>query len=200
MTKPKTKKKLKSGVRERANLHAPWRIKFILGKRKPGCFLCDAARIPVGHEKRWKELLLLHRDEHSLIIMNKYPYGGGHLLIAPLRHTHELPSLSEAESRSMWENARLAVAALEKSMQPHGVNLGMNLGKAAGAGVEDHLHMHALPRWVGDTNFMIIVTGTHMVHSAMEDVWEELRPFFLKKSKVNAQKQIVEGNADNIPV
>lgn len=157
---------------------SPWRADYILGPKDPGCFLCHACGLPEGDEKRWKEALLLHRGKHGLVIMNRYPYTGGHLLIAPRRHTADLPGLSADESRYLWEYARHAVKVIAQVVEAHGYNLGMNLGRAAGAGVEDHLHMHALPRWNGDTNFMHIVADTTTVPLALEMLWDRMRPMF----------------------
>ncbi|MBE7467195.1 MAG: HIT domain-containing protein [Planctomycetes bacterium] len=165
---------------KRKVLFAPWRMAFLLGPKDQGCFLCEAARAKAGDEAHWKELLLLHRDKHALIIMNRYPYIGGHLLAAPLRHTCDLAGLSEAESGALWEHARLCVDVLGKVMRPQGFNVGMNLGKAGGAGIEAHLHMHAMPRWLGDTNFLPIVGQTQTVPVALEELWEELRRAFKK--------------------
>jgi ATP adenylyltransferase len=165
-------------VHERAAVFAPWRLEFVLGPKDAGCFLCRAAELSEGDEEAWKQSLLLFRDAHALVIMNRYPYTGGHLLIAPRRHTHELPSLNEAESRAFWEQTRLCVEVLGKVMKPQGCNVGMNLGKAAGAGIADHLHMHAIPRWVGDTNFWPVIGQIHTVPIALEQLWDELRPVF----------------------
>lgn len=159
-------------------LYAPWRLEFILGPKAAGCFLCEAARLPAGDEAAWKRMLLLHRDEHALVIMNRYPYTGGHLLIAPHRHTADLPGLNAAESSSLWELTRASLSAVNAVLKPQGHNVGMNLGRPAGAGVEDHLHMHVIPRWVGDTNFLPVVGGAHTIPMALEDLWEELRPKF----------------------
>ncbi|HEY3324873.1 MAG TPA: HIT domain-containing protein [Planctomycetota bacterium] len=157
---------------------APWRLSYILGKKDKECFMCQAARVPAGDEAAWKKMLLLHRDEHGLVIMNRYPYTGGHLLIAPLRHTADLPALSAEESTYLWGYSRRAVDVIAKTLQPQGFNLGMNLGKAAGAGVEEHLHMHALPRWIGDTNFIHILDNTSTIPVALEEVWDQMRPLF----------------------
>jgi ATP adenylyltransferase len=134
-------------------------------------------------QETWKQRLLLYRDEHALVLMNKYPYTGGHLLIAPLRHTCEAEKLTEAESYSMWRLSFLCIEVLKKVMRPQGFNLGMNLGKAAGAGIEDHLHMHTMPRWVGDTNFLPVIGDTHTIPVALEGLWDELRPAFTRAAK-----------------
>lgn len=157
---------------------APWRLSYILGPKDSNCFFCAAGKLPDGDEAAWKDMLLLHRSAHGLVMLNRFPYTGGHLLIAPLRHTADLPGLSTDESRYLWEFSRHAVNFIAKTVQAQGYNLGMNLGKAAGAGVEEHLHMHALPRWHGDTNFMHVVADTSTVPIALEKLWDELRPLF----------------------
>lgn len=157
---------------------APWRLNYILGPKDKSCFFCEAAKLPEGDEAAWKKMLLLHRGDCGLVMLNRFPYTGGHLLIAPLRHTADLPGLSAQESAYLWEMSRRAVDAIAKAVGAQGFNLGMNLGKAAGAGVEEHLHMHALPRWHGDTNFMHIVAGTSTVPLALDALWDTMRPFF----------------------
>ena len=165
-------------VRERQVIFAPWRLEFLLRPKDQGCFLCNAAKLPSGDEKAWKNMLLLHRDAHSLVIMNRYPYTAGHLLIAPLRHTADFPGLHSAEHHALWEQGRLCVSVLQKVMNPQGFNVGMNLGKAGGAGIEAHLHLHAVARWVGDANYWPVIAGTHTIPVALEQLWEELRPAF----------------------
>jgi ATP adenylyltransferase len=161
-------------------LIAPWRLNYILGPKDTGCFLCEAANLPQGDEKAWKKTLLLHKNRYGLVMLNRYPYTGGHVLIAPLRHTADLAGLPAGESKYMWEFARHAVAIIGKTMGPQGFNLGLNLGKAAGAGVENHLHMHALPRWNGDTNFMHIIADTTTVPIRLDELWDRMRPLFKK--------------------
>jgi len=170
----------RAGVRERQAVFAPWRLEFLLRPKDQGCFLCNAAKLPADDEAAWKKMLLLHRDEHALIIMNRYPYTAGHLLITPLRHTADFPGLQGAESHALWEQARLCVFVLQKVMQPQGFNVGMNLGKAGGAGIEEHLHLHAIARWVGDANYWPVISGTHTIPVALEQLWEELRPEFVR--------------------
>jgi ATP adenylyltransferase len=180
----KSKKKSKSSkVPKRPGrqcLIAPWRLSYILGPKDKNCFFCAAARVQENDEAAWKNLLLLHRSPHGLVIMNRYPYTGGHLLIAPLKHTADLPGLSTEESTYLWEYARHAVEIIAQTVHAEGFNLGMNLGKAAGAGVEEHLHMHALPRWTADTNFMHIVADTSTVPIELARLWDEMRPLFKK--------------------
>ena len=180
MAKKKTRRRR---APKRRVLHAPWRIEYILGPKDETCFFCDATRLPARDEAAWKEMLLLYRDKHVVVIMNRYPYIGGHLLVAPCRHTANLPGLKGTESRSLWELTRVCQKFIGETFEPHGFNLGMNLGRAAGAGVEEHLHMHVMPRWVGDTNFMPTIANTHSLPVALHEVWDQLRPKFKKYRK-----------------
>jgi ATP adenylyltransferase len=112
--------------------------------------------------------------EQSLAVLNLYPYASGHLLVMPLRHESSLAGLSPTESAVLFETVRRAVAALETAYRPDGVNLGANLGRAAGAGIPDHLHLHVLPRWSGDTNFMTTVAGTRVIPETLAGAWRAL--------------------------
>ncbi|MFH0939956.1 MAG: HIT domain-containing protein [Planctomycetota bacterium] len=177
MTKRKSTARKPSPPGRRAFI-APWRLSYILSPKNQSCFFCEAARVPDGDEAAFKKLLLLHRGPSGLVIMNRYPYTGGHLLIAPLRHTADLPALTTEESAYLWEFSRKAIDIIAKTMQAQGYNLGMNLGRAAGTGVEQHLHMHALPRWHGDTNFMHIIADTSTIPVCLEELWDRMRPMF----------------------
>ena len=163
------------------HLHAPWRIDYILNPKPGGCFFCDAAAIadsqPSGSDA-WKRQLLLFADEQIVILMNRYPYNGGHLLIAPRRHTADFAGLTDSECKAIFLARRQCVDALKKAMKPNGFNLGMNLGAIAGAGVDDHLHEHIVPRWSGDTNFLPVLGDTRSVPLALEKLYDDLLPFF----------------------
>lgn len=133
-------------------LWAPWRMSYILGEEKPaGCIFCLAQD---GHGT---DDLVLGLGSHSLVMMNKYPYNNGHLLIAPLRHTADLAGLSAEELADLMGLVQRATKAIGELMNPMGFNVGLNLGRAAGAGIEEHLHFHVVPRWNGDTNFMTVL-------------------------------------------
>jgi ATP adenylyltransferase len=119
--------------------------------------------------------LVVRRGELSLAVLNLYPYASGHLLVAPVRHVGDLDALSPEESADLWEATRRAVAAITGAYDPDGVNLGANLGHAAGAGIPEHLHVHVLPRWSGDTNFMTSVAGVRVMPEALTAGWERLR-------------------------
>jgi ATP adenylyltransferase len=138
---------------------SPWRGAYVTsGAKEPGCVLCHALE-SAGDSKS----LVVHVAEHNFVVMNLYPYNAGHIMIAPRRH---LGSLAEAQPEELAEMAMLArrmESVLAAVYTPEGINVGMNLGKAAGAGVADHIHLHMVPRWVGDTNFMTTLAGTRVI-------------------------------------
>ena len=168
-------------------LWAPWRMEFIRSDRDGVCFLCDAAGAepsprrpdsvvdPTGSDR---ELLVLARGAKSFVIMNRYPYNNGHLLVSPYRHEGDLGEFKEDELCEMMRFLQAADRIVRSEMRAEGVNIGLNLGRAAGAGVVGHLHFHVVPRWVGDTNFMPVIAGTDTSPQALDELWEELRPHF----------------------
>jgi ATP adenylyltransferase len=138
---------------------SPWRRAYVTsGAREPGCVLCRALE-----EAADPKSLVVHVAAHSFIVMNLYPYNAGHVMIAPRRHLGSLAEASAEELSEMTALARRLESVMVEVYAPDGINLGMNLGKAAGAGVADHIHLHMLPRWVGDTNFMTTVGGTRVI-------------------------------------
>jgi len=143
---------------------APWRMEYIRADvHKPnGCFLCEAV---ASDDDRAK--LLLHRDEHVFIIMNLYPYNNGHLLVAPYRHVGGIEDLTTDEMSALGEVTRKAVGWMDKAYKPHGYNIGLNLGKVAGAGLPDHLHWHIVPRWDGDCNFMPVLGHVKVISEGL---------------------------------
>ena len=158
-------------------LRAPWRMEYIepdssedkkeskedqRGNFKTACIFCDFAADDMDEEN-----LILPRGKRSFVIMNKYPYSVGHLLIVPYRHTADLVSLSDEEKLEIFAFSQKSVFVLKKIMNPDGFNIGMNLGKAAGAGIETHLHLHVVPRWSGDINFISVVAETKVLPEAL---------------------------------
>ncbi len=134
------------------------------------CVFCAiAASGPPGVDN-----LVVWRSALSFAVLNAYPYASGHLLVMPVRHLGELGELTEAESADLWDGARAAVAAICSAYDPDGVNMGANLGRAAGAGIPGHLHLHVLPRWSGDTNFMTSVAGVRVMPESLEVGWQRL--------------------------
>jgi len=150
-------------------LWAPWRMAYLEIKKPEGCIFCAKP----GEEDR--EALILHRGEHAFILLNAFPYNNGHLMVAPYRHTADLESLSAEESREMMELCQLGLGALRRAYHPDGCNLGMNLGTVAGAGIADHLHLHLVPRWNGDTNFMPVVAETKVLPDSLQNTYDKLR-------------------------
>ena len=117
---------------------------------------------------------IVHMGEACFALLNAYPYASGHLLVLPVRHVEELDNLSEAEAAELWSLTRAAAAALGRAYSPDGLNIGANLGRAAGAGIPKHLHLHAVPRWSGDTNFMTAVAGVRVLPESLAVAWEKL--------------------------
>lgn len=156
-------------------LWAPWRMTYIdQGVKEAGCIFCEKYR-----QDDLRTALVLKETEHSVVMMNKYPYNNGHLLIAPKRHQNDPASLPTEEFIDLNETLRRALAIVQQTLRPGGVNLGMNLGKCAGAGIEDHLHWHIVPRWEGDTNFMPVTADTRVMPQHLLDSYDRLRPHFV---------------------
>ena len=156
-----------------SHLYAPWRMEYITGLSKSdGCFICEAVAAKSDEERRQR--LVLWSSEQSIILINRYPYTNGHLLIAPKAHKAELDELSEAEQLDLQTQAIQSIRLLKKAMSPQGFNLGINLGRCAGAGLPGHIHQHVVPRWGGDTNFMTAVGEVRVVPEAMSHLWNEL--------------------------
>ncbi len=154
-------------------LWSPWRFQYMAEVTQgtpPECFFCDAVK-----STRDKETLVVYRGRKVFVILNRYPYTSGHVMIVPYAHVAEL-SLCDTEAlNEMMELAQRVEAAFRTSYGPDGMNLGMNLGKAAGAGVAGHLHLHMLPRWIGDTNFMTVTGETRVHPEGLETTFEKLR-------------------------
>jgi len=154
-------------------LWAPWRIGFILGEKPMTCFLCDEPGHGISPES-----LVLALTQHSFVIMNRYPYSNGHLLVAPRRHVSRLSDLATEEHGDLHELLTASVDILADVYSTDGINVGLNLGVAAGAGIADHIHWHIVPRWIGDTNAMTVVAGTRVVPESLDAAFEKLRPRF----------------------
>jgi ATP adenylyltransferase len=154
-------------------LWAPWRLSYVTAAQAPptGCIFCDA------HAGVAVDLVVL-RGRHSYIILNLYPYNNGHLMVVPNRHLAALEALTPDEQTELMHLARLSEMALNEAYRPQGINVGINLGKAAGAGIENHLHIHLVPRWSGDTNFMTAVGETRVLPEALGATAGRLRPIF----------------------
>lgn len=154
-------------------LWAPWRGEYVSGLRggeeEGGCLFCELQK------QDDEEALILARSEHSFAVLNRYPYNSGHLMVAPLRHVGELEDVKDDESLDMQRLLQRCIRALKEEMGPDGFNLGMNLGRVAGAGVPDHLHWHVVPRWNGDTNFMPTIAEAKVLPERLEETLGKLR-------------------------
>ena len=151
-------------------LWAPWRMAYIEApKSEQACIFCAAT---TGDPR---DRLLLGGTAHSLVMLNRYPYQNGHLMVAPRRHTADLPELGADEHGDLAETLRRALASLGDAFHPEGFNVGMNIGACAGAGVRDHLHWHIVPRWAGDTNFMPVLADVHVMPQHLLETYDRLR-------------------------
>jgi ATP adenylyltransferase len=164
---------------------APWRLAYIKQEEEPErvapgeldllpgadaeCFLCQAAADPDDRRR-----YVICREARSMTLLNRYPYNNGHLLVAPRRHRARLDQLTAAEQTELSEGIARMVGLLEKALAPHGFNVGLNLGEAAGAGLPGHLHWHVVPRWNGDTNFMPTLAAVRVIPQSLEALWEAL--------------------------
>jgi ATP adenylyltransferase len=151
-------------------LWAPWRMRYVEEKAPPGCFFCHAAS-----DADRDASLTVARDAHAVTMLNKFPYGHGHLLVAPIRHVALPDDLADAEYDGLQRALRQAARALRAAFGPQGMNLGMNLGSAAGAGVADHCHWHLLPRWNGDTNFMPVLGDVKVMSEHLDATLARVR-------------------------
>ena len=151
------------------HIWAPWRIEYILGEKDKECIFCYKPK-----QDRDRENLLLYRGKSNLVMMNLYPYNPGHLMVAPYRHIQEVDKLGDDEMLEHFQLVNRCVAILKEAMNPEGFNIGMNLGKVAGAGIEDHIHTHIVPRWNGDTNFMPVISDTRAIPEALDETYAKL--------------------------
>ena len=154
-------------------LWSPWRLEYVTGtKPDTGCVFCDVRRPPD------RDSLIVFEGSTCYAILNLYPYNNGHLMVVPYRHTGTLVSLTTDELHELALLTQRSEAVLTRAYRPHGINVGINLGKPAGAGVLDHLHVHLVPRWTGDTNFMTVVGDTRVLPEELASSARKLRPIF----------------------
>ncbi len=154
-------------------LWTPWRYAYVsTADKAPGCVFCDKA----GMQDR--AALIVYRGEHNFVVLNKYPYTSGHVMVVPYAHLDELQKLPVEAAREMIALGQKTEGILREVYHPDGINLGMNIGKAAGAGVAGHIHMHVLPRWVADANFMSVVAETRILPELLEETWRRLKEMY----------------------
>jgi len=154
---------------------APWRIGYILEEKKEGCFLCSAFQ-----SKNFRKNYVIEKNKNAFVIMNIFPYNNGHLMVAPGRHIAEFEQLTEDEILSINILIKKSIIILKKVIKPEGFNIGVNIGKVSGAGVESHIHFHIVPRWTGDTNFMPVISNTKVIPQSLNDLYKKLRNEFKK--------------------
>ena len=159
-------------------LYSPWRLDYILSKKEDGCIFCLK---PNASDD--KKHLILYRSKLSFVIMNLFPYNNGHLMVVPNRHVSRLTELNKDELAELMHLAQLCEKAMQTVYSPDGFNLGMNIGKAGGAGIEAHLHLHIVPRWNGDTNFFSVTNGTRVIPESFEKSYGKLKEAFDNETK-----------------
>jgi ATP adenylyltransferase len=153
------------------NLWAPWRLEYILNSvdKEEECIFCAKPKQTDDQGN-----LIIHRSQHCFVILNKYPYNNGHLMIVPYAHESDFLKLEDEILLDIQRTIKKIMAVMQKVLNPHGMNLGVNIGRVGGAGIDKHLHYHIVPRWNGDTNFMPVIAGTKVVSEALERTWEKL--------------------------
>ena len=154
-------------------LWAPWRIEYILAPKAEGCIFCDKPK-----QDQDPENLILYRGHHCFVIMNFYPYNNGHIMIVPYRHIDNITALNADENSEIMKLLQESTRILKQVMHPDGFNIGMNLGRVAGAGIDEHIHFHIVPRWNGDTNFMPVTGHTKVNSQGLRESWQALEPHF----------------------
>lgn len=149
---------------------SPWRMDYILGKKERGCVFCRRLK-----RKTDRKDFILHRGRWNFVILNRYPYNNGHLMVVPNRHISALDRLGEGERGEMMELIAQSTQVMRRALKPQGINAGLNLGKAAGAGIDDHLHFHVVPRWTADTNFWPVIAQTKSMPEHLRKTYDRLR-------------------------
>jgi ATP adenylyltransferase len=153
---------------------APWRMEYILSAKRVGCIFCEKSQqITNDHEN-----FVLYRGQWAFALMNLYPYNNGHIMIAPYVHVPSLTALTDQQISDLFALTRRCEQVLGQAIRPEGFNIGLNLGKAAGAGIDDHLHVHIVPRWNGDTNYMTTISNSRVIPQQLEDTYRLLMPYF----------------------
>ena len=161
-------------------LWAPWRMEYIRRKdSSESCVFC-----PGEDRNNDVNRFILYLGKYSMVLMNKYPYNNAHLLVAPLRHTSSMDTLDPEEACDLMDTVRKTISVMEKLVKPDGFNVGLNLGKASGAGIAEHIHFHVVPRWIGDVNFMTTCSETRVISEHIRDTFETFAPVFAEAFKM----------------
>jgi len=161
-------------------LWAPWRVNYVQSKQMKGCIFCKAARA--------KSDFVVFRSASCLCMLNIYPYNNGHLMVAPLRHTSDINAFSDRQALELWGCVKKASGLLKKVLKPQGFNIGINISGEAGAGIPGHLHVHIVPRWKGDTNFMPVIFDTKVISQSLHELAKQLKKADSVKIKADARR------------
>ena len=156
-------------------LWAPWRMEYILGKKEPECIFCS---YPKRNNDR--ENLILYRSAHNFVMMNKYPYNNGHIMVVPYIHTSTIDNLTDEVLLDFMKVTQYSLKCLKEIFRPEGFNIGINIGAVAGAGMEEHVHLHMVPRWTGDTSFMSVFGEIRVMPEHIMETYDKLYPIFNK--------------------
>lgn len=151
-------------------LWAPWRMEYILSEKESKCLFCEKLK-----QEKDEDNYILFRGKRCLVMLNAYPYNNGHLMIAPYRHLDSVENLKNDEAKEMMEILSRMITLLKRVLRPEGFNVGMNLGSVAGAGIVDHLHLHVVPRWKGDTSFMPLISNTKIISESLRKTYQKLK-------------------------
>lgn len=154
-------------------LWAPWRINYIRAKRQRKCIFCEAAKSKTSNS-------VIFKTEHSFLMLNTFPYNNGHLMIAPRRHLRDISGLGDAQILDLFKVVNKSKRLLDKALRPHGYNIGINIGEEAGAGIAGHLHIHIVPRFKGDTNFMPVIYNTKVISQSLDELAKLLKGVLAK--------------------
>ncbi len=157
-------------------LWAPWRMEYILGKKEPECIFCSYPK-----KNNDRDNLILYRSAHNFVMMNRYPYNNGHLMVVPYIHTPTIENLSDEILLDFIKVTQRSLKSLKEIFRTEGFNIGINIGAAAGAGMEEHVHLHMVPRWAGDTSFMPVFGEIRVIPEHIMETYDKLHPIFNKK-------------------
>ena len=157
-------------------LWAPWRMEYILGKKEPECIFCSYPK-----KNNDRDNLILYRSAHNFVMMNKYPYNNGHIMVVPYIHTSTIDNLTDEILLDFIKVTQRSLKSLKEIFRPEGFNIGINIGAVAGAGMEEHVHLHMVPRWAGDTSFMSVLGEIRVIPEYIMETYDKLYPIFNKK-------------------
>ncbi|HBG93144.1 MAG: HIT family hydrolase [Nitrospirae bacterium GWF2_44_13] len=157
-------------------LWAPWRMEYILGKKEPECIFCSYPK-----KTNDRDNLILYRSAHNFVMMNKYPYNNGHIMVVPYIHTSTIDNLTDEVLLDFMKVTQYSLKCLKEAFRPEGFNIGINIGAVAGAGMEEHVHLHMVPRWAGDTSFMSVLGEIKVIPEYIMETYDKLFPVFNKR-------------------